>query len=272
MTYSVGMGMLRDVANTGGELITSTLGSGSATPKAANVLCAPACPTHPPPRQTSTRNNRNSNAPHSSPKPKLYLTLGPCVHHGPDSKHATCECRDPTLSRRKKRKPKQNNATTETENRATDTVAAASPVPTSPGPLFSPVFVTRISRAAAKFPRASFEPARRHRQHLHHNFHHSRSSTFDIDRVPSRVCDACIRTYTHPIAGNCVRGQPLRVPVAPIPRRRSRRSRRNHRRRSNRRTNYPSGVFNPVHPRVPRPFDVYNPSSCLLYTSPSPRD
>ena len=51
MTYSVGMGMLRDVANTGGELITSTLGSGSSTPKAANVLCAPACPTHPPPHQ-----------------------------------------------------------------------------------------------------------------------------------------------------------------------------------------------------------------------------
>lgn len=245
MTFSTGMGMLRDVANTGGALITSTLGSGSAVSKAANVLCAPVCPPAAPHSQpTRARAPRNP-----EPNSNLYLTLGPCKHHGPTSKHATCECKDPTLSRRKKRKPRG-------DSRTIAAVAAAVPAPT--GPMFSPVFVTRISRSASNFPRASFQPARRHRKHLRHNFHPRRSSQFSVNRVSREVCDDCIRTYSSPIAGN---GIPAAGPDASVPRpnrrRKHTRSRRTRRRRSNRRANYPAGRFQPSRPRVSRPVRPY---------------
>ena len=44
INYFAGMAMVRDVANTGGELITTTLGSGTPNSKsAASVLCAQEC-------------------------------------------------------------------------------------------------------------------------------------------------------------------------------------------------------------------------------------
>ena len=103
INYFAGMAMLRDVANTGGELITTTLGSGTPNSKsAASVLCAQECHDDAP--RGRRRSNRRGQPGRDSPKKvPLYKTEGPCKHHGPDSKHATSECRDPTLSRRKKR-------------------------------------------------------------------------------------------------------------------------------------------------------------------------
>ena len=57
ITFVVGMGMLRDVANTGGELITNTLGSGSASAKSTSVLCTTPCDT------TSAPTNRQRQRP-----------------------------------------------------------------------------------------------------------------------------------------------------------------------------------------------------------------
>ena len=97
ISYYGGMAMLRDVANTGGELIASTLGSASSSKSAASVLCAPACNDqhHHPRRQQRQPRNRKKD----KKKVPLYKIEGPCKHHGPDSKHATSECKDPTLSR-----------------------------------------------------------------------------------------------------------------------------------------------------------------------------
>ena len=77
ISFSQGMAMLKDVANTGGELITSTLGSKSASAKSsASVLCAPACEDshHSKPRRRSRRRRPTSS---DTKKEPLYLKEGP---------------------------------------------------------------------------------------------------------------------------------------------------------------------------------------------------
>lgn len=114
MTLDRGMRLLRDVGQSEAGLITSTLGSGptSATPDHTKIL-ATAQATPEKPKRKPKR------------KSKLCLLHGPCEHHGPKSLHATCECRDPTLSRRKKRQSTSNNSPSLLAH-------AASPVHTTP--------------------------------------------------------------------------------------------------------------------------------------------
>ena len=86
-----GMRLLRDVGQSEAGLIMSTLGSGITTqPDHTKILAAPAVAPEKPKRKPKR-------------KSKLCLLHSPCEHHGPKSLHATCECRDPTLSRRKKK-------------------------------------------------------------------------------------------------------------------------------------------------------------------------
>ena len=165
--------MLRDVANTGGELISNTLGSGSSSSKPAAVLCTTPCdvPSHVSRsnhrhRQRASAQDRRGERPRSNPSAKqpLYVTEGPCVHHGPNSRHATSECRDPGLTKRKKKKP----STPVPQSASASTFATSvQPAPsTSSDVMYSSVFVTTVSKAAAAFPRARFYPARRVRPHL----------------------------------------------------------------------------------------------------------
>lgn len=249
INYYSGMAMLRDVANTGAELIASTLGSGvSSSKSAAAVLCAPECDDshHPPNRRARRRKKRAPHPPANSPKPR-YLIEGPCKHHGPDSKHATSECRDPTLARRKKRDPQPT------------------PPQSSSAAMYSPVFVTRISRSAAKFPRGSFRVANRHVPHFRRSRRRFRGRRFNISSVSQPDLVDCVRSYTAPVKGTPVHPRPWRQARSSLQHSgsfrqssRSREARRRRRRRSNRRAYYPEGHFSPPKARPPRPFNSYN--------------
>ena len=93
INYRVGMSMLKDVADSGSALITSTLGSGSAAAKSTAVLCATPCDDHDSSdnRRSSRRrrrrrsNNTNATTPKDGKVPR-YKSEGPCKHHGPDSR------------------------------------------------------------------------------------------------------------------------------------------------------------------------------------------
>ena len=274
ITFMTGMSMLRDVANTGGELIANTLGSGSSSSKPAAVLCATPCddPKPAPRSRHQQRQRRQERRPRSrqNDKPPLYTIEGPCVHHGPNARHATSECRDPGLTKRKKKKPTPAQAS-----------AAAFATTTQPAPrhddvMYSEIFVTTVSKAATRFPRATFTPARRVRTHLQRPRRNHSASRFAVNTVSMELCDDCIATYTRPIPGS-FSPAPESRPVTPsrLPRRKRRtrrrranrrvqhrlprRERRAHRRRTNRRINYPSGKFDPVRPRLSRPVDTYDP-------------
>ena len=115
--YRDGMHMLKDVANTGADLIKSTLGQDSSSAmKPAQVLCSSDCASDQ--RKITNDSNRGQhtgqdrrgqqngrrgrrNAGKKRGPSKLCQQHGPCKHHGPNSFHATSECKDPTLSRRK---------------------------------------------------------------------------------------------------------------------------------------------------------------------------
>ena len=154
ITFYQGMAMLKDVANSGGELIASTLGSKSSTKSTASVLCAPEC-DEPHESNRSRRRIRRRRQSSNEPKPEsLYKTEGSCKHHGPDSKHVTSKCRDPTLSQRKK--CESSVATVGQSQSSSSSVA-----------MFSPVFVASISHSSVSFPRASFQPVRRHSRHFY---------------------------------------------------------------------------------------------------------
>ena len=83
ITYRVGMQMLKDVANTGAELIKSTLGSASTSEhKPTTVLCAPQLCDQP--QNSSNPTTRRPSKPKKKRGPsKLCIKEGPCKHHGP---------------------------------------------------------------------------------------------------------------------------------------------------------------------------------------------
>ena len=261
--------MLKDVANTGGELIANTLGSGTPTTKPAAVLCAKPCPDHGPAHQQPRRSNRRPRrprhrrspdrqqpAPNRSAPSDRYKTEGPCIHHGPDSKHTTAECRDPGLKRSRRRE------TSTTSTTVTTLVAASSPQDDA---MYSPIFVTKISRSSSRFPRASFTPNRRYRSHLSRNHHCAGNGPFTVNNASIELVNNCIATYTRPFRGVYLpaRGAPTSsLPHKPRKtalrsarsKRRSRTLNRARRRKNNRRVNYPAGHFKPSHPRKPRTF------------------
>ena len=106
VTLERGFQLLRDAGSDEANLITSTLGSGDNTngqqstmptpPPATDVLATipPPAPTPDPKKPKKTREQRMT---------ALCKKFGPCTHHGPKSLHATSECRDPQLLRRKKK-------------------------------------------------------------------------------------------------------------------------------------------------------------------------
>ena len=269
--YLAGMGMLRDVANTGGELIANTLGSGSAAAKPAAILCATPCDDPGPAPRGRQRQRQRPQRPRQREHAKQprYLVEGPCAHHGPNSKHATSECRDPGLTKRKKSKKPAPAASA-----AAAFTSTAEPSRQSQDVMFSEIFVASISKAATRFPRAKFTPARRVRSHLHRSHHKRRSPKFAVNNVSLELCDACISTYTNPIPGSFSSAPAMStaVPIRVDRRRRSgrrknhpasRKNRRLHRQRGNRRDNYPRGKFRPVRPRRSRPVDVYDPKRAV---------
>ena len=94
INYRTGMQMLKDVANTGAELIKTTLGSSSPSTsdhKPSAVLCAPQICEQPKQQQPFRRAQKQNKKRGPS---KLCIKEGPCKHHGPKSFHATSECRD----------------------------------------------------------------------------------------------------------------------------------------------------------------------------------
>ena len=113
--YRAGMHMLKDVANTGAELIKTTLGSDSSSAmKPASVLCSSDCTPDVSKHagddrrgQPNPRRGRRTTKKKRGPS-KLCQQHGPCKHHGPNSFHATSECKDPTLARRKAAKSATN--------------------------------------------------------------------------------------------------------------------------------------------------------------------
>ena len=142
ITYPAGMDMLRDVANTGAQLIQANLGSGEPTAKPSAVLCASDSQSNcDKPKSRPRRSRRRPRGPS-----ELCKKHGPCKHHGPSSFHATSECRDPTLSRRKNKEQAQLAG-----------VATTSPPPSSDStnPLYTPMLVTRISNKAHSRPNRS---------------------------------------------------------------------------------------------------------------------
>ena len=112
ITLYRGMQLLRDVSQSEAGLITATLGSGTPTASADSATSVLSLNTDAPTIEQTARGKRMT---------KLCRIHGPCKHHGPRSLHATSECKDPTLSRRKKQKKKKGSDT------------AASPQPSTPG-------------------------------------------------------------------------------------------------------------------------------------------
>ena len=71
---------------------------------------------------------------------KLCRELGPCANHGPKSLHATCECKDPKLTKKgkKKNKNKDSNANAAPVNAVTPSPPAAAPAQTPQQPVPMP--------------------------------------------------------------------------------------------------------------------------------------
>ena len=277
--FRAGMGMLRDVAGTGAQVIRDTLGSGSpaADTKPTSVLCAASCPPpadpSPPPRSARARRTpagRGRRPRRQRGPSKLCQTEGPCKHHGPHAFHATSECRDPTLSRSKRAQPRESSPAP---------AFAAAPVPTAQSAhedtMYSPVFVTRISSSARRrrrSHRAYFSPRRSRRDHFRRDFSSRRASPYDVNSVSHAALDCCIDSYTRPVPGSRAarptiahrsthrsRARPLHR-TGRARRGRAARGRRldraRHNRRAcrvfnNRRECYPEGRFQPPRQRQP---------------------
>ena len=106
-----GLKLLQDVGQSGANLINSTLGSGEPSQPAtnsetSNILALTQPQPAPAPAPTPGLTAKQKAAAREKRKTALCKLHGPCTHHGPKSLHATCECRDPQLLCRKRRKPK----------------------------------------------------------------------------------------------------------------------------------------------------------------------
>ena len=247
--YRAGMQMLKDVANTGAELIKSTLGSSSSSATTStttgSVLCSSECPPPRPSRQVKKTPKKGKVK--RSPS-RLCTIEGPCKHHGPTSLHSTSECKDPTLSRRKSRSGKTSDQSAHKKT-TTDSPFAGlveSQAAKQSSVLYTPMFVTKISKAAMRYPRARFVPFRRSvSNHLRRADHAQsvESHQYDIQTVSADMLDSCIRAYTCPVHGMTT--VPARRDLCT--RRRTGKS-RSDRRRARRRQNsrdywYPAGNF-----------------------------
>ena len=104
-----GLKLLQDVGQSGVNLINSTLVSGeSIQPTSSNGTSNVLALTQPTPAPSPQAPTAAAKAAvREKRKTALCKLHGPCVHHGPKSLHTTCECRDPQLLRRKKKKPRQ---------------------------------------------------------------------------------------------------------------------------------------------------------------------
>ena len=101
-----GFQLLRDAGGSGVALINSTLGSGEqipSTPEAGTVLAVT-----PPAPKSQSKTAAEKAADRERRKTALCKKEGPCKHHGPKSLHATSECRDPQLLKRRKKKSERD--------------------------------------------------------------------------------------------------------------------------------------------------------------------
>ena len=99
-THYNGMTMSKDVVNAGDNIIESTFDSDNSSSKSStSVLHAREGDSQQPRNHRSRRQNRQPKK--DVKKKSLHLVEGSYKHHGPDPKHVTSECRDPTSSRRK---------------------------------------------------------------------------------------------------------------------------------------------------------------------------
>ena len=105
-TLMGGLRLLRDVGSSEVGLINNTLGSNGSfgvtqETNAILALMSPPNPTNQPTAAQKAREERRQKR-----MTKLCKELGPCANHGPKSLHATCECKDPKLTKRGKNKNK----------------------------------------------------------------------------------------------------------------------------------------------------------------------
>ena len=103
MTLSTGLKMLRDVGQSEVGLINSTLGSTASAAPAHSVLAITNGHSPPPTMLTAAQKEAAKQVKRAAKMTTLCKKHGPCAHHGPKSLHATCECKDPTLSKRRGR-------------------------------------------------------------------------------------------------------------------------------------------------------------------------
>ena len=104
ITLTRGFQLLRDVGGSGAALITSTLGSQvpAESPDASVLALTPSPAPNPKPKAKKTEAEKAADR--ERRKTALCKKEGPCIHHGPKSLHATSECRDPKLLKRRKKK------------------------------------------------------------------------------------------------------------------------------------------------------------------------
>ena len=109
ITLHKGLKLLKDIGQSGANLINSTLGSGE-TQQLATGAGTSSVLAVTQPQTTPQASAADKAAAREKRKSALCRQHGPCIHHGPKSLHATCECRGPQLLRRKKKK--SHSATT----------------------------------------------------------------------------------------------------------------------------------------------------------------
>ena len=218
ITYGTGIGMLRDVADTGAEVIRETLGSGSSH-KPAAILCTD---TEPPKRRKLDKTKRKKKGPSN-----LCERDGPCKHHGPGSFHATSECLDPTLSRRKKR----------AETNATTAIATVTEAPESSAVFYSPMFMARISKTACRYPRSQYHVHESRSEHFEngHGNNIRHHSEYDVCNISNSDLRHCIHSYVRPIPGYTNGLDRIASAPSRANRRKQTRSQRRKRRNRNRR-------------------------------------
>ena len=141
ITLTRGFQLLRDVGGSGAALITSTLGSGDPNESdAGNILSITPSP------KPTPKTDEQKAADRERRKTALCRKEGPCKHHGPKSLHATSECRDPQLLRRRKRKSDKNNQQTAQQLAITPVAPQAPPMAAPypamyahPAPMYPPM-------------------------------------------------------------------------------------------------------------------------------------
>lgn len=104
-------------------------------------------PTPSPAPKPKTKTASEKAADRERRKTALCKKEGPCVHHGPELLHATSECRDPQLLKRRKKKaeqePKPQLAITPVPPQATPTAAPYPAMyPTHPAAMYPPMMYT----------------------------------------------------------------------------------------------------------------------------------